>query len=460
MKTVVTAIWTSLAVAFGAAHSSAHAQAPIPQPAPAVPTGTLQGEREITQTARNTLAFDHFRLRPAQADPLVLRLGDGDYFQVRIVNTDPLQFSYAISAIPSEDERTPATRIGPTGDGIPATQLQETAVTMRHNKAFARYRVTIALRSDLQLPVKPREPVTGADPRLLEEQKVPKLYPAVFDVWVETKPGFETSFTGGVAFSGLVSPKFFIRTDNKGTADAADDTKTVEEDREARDGFKPDTVAVANFRHPEKLLGLELAVGVGLNNDADPRFFFGPSYFLGSNLLLTAGWSGGRVDRLPSGQELGRPPINGDNTLTTLEKKFEHSFFVGLAFSFIPKSEDNFKGGFAAAQKPAAEGGTPQAAPQQPAANVPNNAATGKFVANDKSVATVEELTAKSALITLPNKPATTFAIEGTAFNGSINGVATACSFKRGATAEGNVVTLRCLEGEKEVFLGTQAVKQ
>ena len=72
----------------------------------------------------------------------------------------------------------------------------------------------------------------------------------------------------------------------------------------------------------------------------------------------------------------------------------------------------------------------------------------------------MKELTAKSAVITLPNKPATTFAIEGTAFNGTINGAATACSFKRGATAEGNVVTLRCSEGEKEVFLGTQAVKQ
>jgi hypothetical protein len=432
---------------------------PIPPTRGVEPTG----ERAVRQTGLNTLAFDHYHLQPAQSDPLVLRLSDGAYFQVRIVNTDSTQFSYTISAVP--DEPTPATTTGATADGIIATRMEQTSVTMRHSSVFARYRVAIALRSDLKLPVKtPPQTGTGAAPGPVDKRTAEglKLYPAVFDVWVETKPGFEVSFTGGVAFTGHVSPKFFVKTDNNGTPETDDDTKTVEEDRNARDGFRPDTIAMANFRHPEKLAGIGLAVGVGLNNDADPRFFFGPSYFLGRNLLLTTGWSGGRVDRVPNGQELGKAPINGDNTLTTLDKKFEHAFFVGLAFSFIPKSEDNFKGAFGATQKPApASPPKEEATTNQPAsgANVSDNAAEGEYMATDAMLAKVEKLSDKSADITLPGKKATTFAKEGTAFAGVVDGVKIACSFEAGATADGKVVTLTCRSGDKELFLGQQSIK-
>lgn len=466
MKTLAVVL-TSLALGIGAANPFAQApqppaaatDAPTLQPTAPVPTALPPGERAVRQTPLNTVSFDHYHLQPAQSDPLVLRIADGHYFQVRIVNTDATQFSYTISAVPDED--TPTTRTGPTGDGIAATRMEETSVTMRHSKAFARYRVSIALRSDLTLPVKPAPQTgTGADPEAVDRdrKKTLKLYPAVFDVWIDTKPGFEVTFTGGVAFSGHVSPKFFVNTDDKGTADEQDDVKTVEEDRDARDRFRPDTVAIANFRHPEKLAGLGLAVGVGLNNDADPRFFFGPSYFLGRNLLLTAGWSGGRIDRLPNGQELGQAPINGDNTLNTLDKKFEHAFFVGLAFSFIDKSQDNFKGAFGAAQKPA-----PAAPPKEEAGtNVAgraegsgsDSARAGNYAASDGPVANVADVSEKSAAITLPGQTKTTFVKDLTAFIGTVESARIACIFKAGVTADGETVTLRCVEGDKEKFFG------
>ena len=258
--------------------SSAELGAQPLQPPAASNIPAPEGRRAFAQTAANTLVFDHYHLQPAQAHPMVLRLADGEYFQVRITGTDSTQFHYTISAVPDED--LPSSPLGATGPGIPATRLGQTTVTMRHYQAFARYRVKIAPRPDLATATPPAGPsdrvgaAPGAQPpgagRVI-------LYPAVFDVWVETKPGFEVTFTGGAVFSGLRSRRYGIRTDTRGTADAADDVKTVEEDPDARDDFWPDTVAIANFRHPEKFRGVGLAAGVGLNNDAEPRFFMGPS---------------------------------------------------------------------------------------------------------------------------------------------------------------------------------------
>jgi hypothetical protein len=405
----------------------------------------------LIQTAGNTVVFDHYHLQPRQSDPLVLRLADGDYFQVRIVNTDTTQFNYRISAVP--DEETPTTSTGATGSGVAATRLGETTVTMRHGEAFARYRVTIALRADLAQAAAP--PPGGRQAGGVSERTM--LFPAVFDVWVQTKPGFEVSFTGGVTFSGLTSPKFFIKTDDRGTPDTADDVKTVEEDRDASDKFRPDTVAMANFRHPEKLAGIGIAVGVGLNNEADPRFFVGPSYFLGRNLLLTGGWSGGRVDRLPNGQELGETPINGDNTLTTLDTRFQHAFFVGLAFSFIPKAEDNFKGAFAAAQKTAAPAAASEAAgssapPPQPAVTPE----PGEYKARDGRVATVGKLAGDQLPITLPGEQETNFTVKGAVSSVTVKDVTTSCSFSRPASAAGPVLTITCTRADKEIFRGEQ----
>ena len=428
------------------------------QPSGALKSPEPQGRRAIPQTAANTLTFDHFNLQPAQADPMVLRLADGEYFQVRIINTDNTLFTYSISAVP--DEETPQTMLGPTGAGVVVTRFVETAVTMRHSEAFARYRVRISLRTDLAPaapPSVPRDQV-GASPTAKtpsEKAKELVLYPSVFDVWVETKPGFEVTFTGGAVFSGLRSPRYHIKTDTLGTNDTADDLRTVEEDPDAKDDFWPDTVAVANFRHPEKLRGLGLAAGVGLNNNADPRFFLGPSYFFGRNLLLTAGWLGGTVDRLPTGQQVGQAPINGDNTLTTLPKRFKNTFYVGFAFSFIPKAEENFKGAFGATQKtgapPAEETETEE---PEGTAGVSAAAASGEYSSTEGQKAAVTAVGDDSVAVTLPGETPITMKGDGSVYTGASGGVDTSCSFE--LSTDKKTMTMTCLRDTKPLFKGTK----
>ena len=434
--------------------------AQIPQPSPPLQSPAPQGERAFRQAATNTIAFDHFNLQPAQPDPMVLRLADGDYFQVRIVNTDNTLFTYSISAVP--DEETPQTTTGPTGAGLAVTRFVETAVTMRHSEAFARYRVKIAVRADLaggtgrQTGGDRVGAGRGADPSA--PTTAPMLYPATFDVWVQTKPGFEVTFTGGAVFSGLRSPRFHLKTDTRGTPAAEDDLKTVEEDSDARDDFWPDTVAVANFRHPEKVGGLGIAAGVGLNNNADPRFFLGPSLFLGRNLLLTVGWLGGPVDRLPTGQRLGEAPVNGDNTLTSLPKRFKNTFYVGFAFSFIPKAEDNFKGAFGATQKagppakPEADAAGRETAP--PATGVTASTAAGEYVSSDKQKAAVKAAGDNRIAVTLPGAAEIAMEGKGSVYTGTAAGVSTSCSFEIGDDKK--TVTMTCLQSGKPLFTGVK----
>jgi hypothetical protein len=183
------------------------------------------------------------------------------------------------------------------------------------------------------------------------------LYSTYFDLWVETRPEWTADFSGGIAFTGLRERAFFIQT--------VGDNKTVEEDVEARASFRPDIIALVNVRHPD-WKGLGAAFGVGLNNDADPRYFLGVSYLFGGKFIFNGGWAGGKVNELPVGQQLHQPPINGDNTLTTPAARFRHAAYVGLGFTFINR-ENEFKAAFAATQQTTAEEGAPE---EPPAADV------------------------------------------------------------------------------------------
>jgi hypothetical protein len=352
---------------------------------------TPRGEAAVPATGVNTLWYDHYRLKAVCDRPMVLAAEDGEFFQVVIKNTDTTQFEYTITAVP--DQEVPTSTSGATGVGVPAIPWAETSLTMRHSKIFSRYRVTIGLRSDLATTAGTKAPTArdaagaapGASRRAQREGKESLLYPVKFDVWVKTKATFEVAFTGGAAFNSLRSPHYFVRTDDHGTSDTKDDTKTVEEDLTAKDKFRPDTIAVANLRFPDKYKGFGLAFGVGLNNDSDPRYFFGPSYFFGRHFLLHAGWAGGRIDRLPDGQVIGKPPIHGDDTLSSLPKRFAHAFYVGVSFGFVPGSEDAFKGAFGSAQKTAKPGAEKQPEAPESAAAVDPMRYSGTYEAVDKA---------------------------------------------------------------------------
>ena len=321
----------------------------------------VQEQVLLKETAHNTLVFDHYRLSATRKGPHVLSVKDGGYLQVRFICTDPTKFNYTITA--NTDAEQKIGRQGVNGERVETRDLSRPAsVTMRHSKLFTRYRVEISLRDDLKSAA-PRVGIPGGEtgggrePGRPGRGKAPDgtftLYSTFFDLWVETAPEWTVDFSGGVAFTGLRNREYFIKTDTKDTPDTADDVKTVEEDVEARASFRPDIIALANVRHP-RMKGLGATFGVGLNNDADPRYFLGASYLLGGKFIFSAGWAGGKVNELPVGQELHKAPINGDNTLTTLAGRFRHAFYFGVGFTFINR-EPQFAAAFAAAQTTADE---------------------------------------------------------------------------------------------------------
>jgi hypothetical protein len=330
--------------------------AAMAQPAPPCAKDTLPPPGTgipILETPHNTLVFNHYALSAAVKGPHVLAVRDGGYFQIRFICTDPTKFNYRITANTDEQQKVAGQNV--TGERIDTKDLSSPAsVTMRHSKLFTRYRVEISLRDDLKsapLAVSGRSQEAGGGnaPAQKHQEEAFTLYSTYFDLWVETLPEWTVDFSGGIAFTGLRSREYFVKTDTKNTDDADDDVKTVEEDAGARASFRPDIIALANVRHP-RMRGLGAVFGVGLNNDADPRYFLGVSYLLGGKFIFNAGWAGGKVNELPVGQELHKAPINGDNTLTTPSARFRQAFYFGLGFTFINR-EDEFKGAFAAAQK-------------------------------------------------------------------------------------------------------------
>jgi hypothetical protein len=339
---------------------------------------------------------------------------------------------------------------------------------MQHAEKFDRYRVTIALRSDLAAaPGPPRvtgEKAGGSDPSRGTAAPVPELFPVTFDVWVKTKRGLEVSFMGGAAFSGLRSKRYYTKTDPHGTADTKDDTKTVEEAEDAKDGFRPDIIAVTNLRFPDWLKGFGLAFGVGMNNDSDPRFFFGPSYLFGRHVLLHAGWAGGQVDRLPNGQATGVAPIGGDDALSALPKRFAHAFYASVSFGFVPDSEKNFKSAFAGSQKPAKPADPEPAKPDAgPGPKVDLTKVAGDYVGDDDKNAKAKAVLAGTKpedfvlTVTITSAAGVKTELKDLKHAG---GVAFANAEKNSCAAatKSGKQTLQCLGAdEKVLFKGTKA---
>jgi hypothetical protein len=170
-------------------------------------------------------------------------------------------------------------------------------------------------------------------------------FPYTFPVWVETS-GVQLSFSTGLGFSDLANHRFFIKTDDQNTKDTNDDTQTVGRDRNGEDAFRPDMMAFATLHSPtlkswNRYLGF--TVGLGIGDDSSPRYFTGFSLVLSRRMVLSVGATGAQVKRLPAGQELGKAPINGANTLNQLDSGFKLG--GGLSFSLrVGKEREKFLG--------------------------------------------------------------------------------------------------------------------
>jgi hypothetical protein len=319
------------------------------------------------------LRFNHHRLEvsvPAK-DPgreqLVLEVADGGYFTVRIEETDPRLFTYTVTGIPEDPKKGQPAQWKPGASVVTKEgDLRTVLLTMRHSRLFRQYRVEVAATAPAgedaltdRVTTKMFDAdraLTWAERRMVQEEKdklraagVVTLYSVSFDIWVETKQEWTLTVNGGVAFSNLTGEKFFIETDTKGTADPADDTQTVQRDKDAEDDFRPDVVVLAHLGY-ERWHGFGPVFGFGIGENSEARYFLGAALPLGRQFIFSAGWSGGRVDTLPAGQVLGAEPVAGANTLSSLGTRFANGFYVGLSFGFVDR-RDAFDGVFKAEAK-------------------------------------------------------------------------------------------------------------
>lgn len=326
------------------------------------------------------LTFDHYKLTIVDSpgkQPLVLTVKDGEHFAVKVIETDNRLFNYTITADTAAQPQATTTTVdsgSATTDSLTGPH-SSAIVPMIHSSHFVRYRFQISLKTTTPNGIpeaKPKGAETGGAVGGQEGPTVKEppfaLYATSFDVWVKTKQDFQVSFNGGVAFSNLRDHKYFIKTAPP-TSPTAVAVKTVEEDTSAQDQFRPDVVIFANVRNPGRLYGVGMSFGFGIGDSSNPRYFVGPSWIFGKNFILNAGWTGGKVAVLPTGQAISQPPVNGDNTLNQLGSRFQNGFYAGIGFVFDAKQQTDFLGPLAAGQS-SQDSSKPQdkAAPALPAA--------------------------------------------------------------------------------------------
>ncbi len=131
--------------------------------------------------------------------------------------------------------------------------------------------------------------------------------------------GWRTDIQVGLAGSGLVSPEFFLDTGEDGV-------KRVRQDREAEDDVAFGFASFATV-YRDNWRGTGLSLGLGLNEN-DLSVMIGPTVRLGNRAAITAGYSWGRVNRLPTGVSVG-DAFEQDNL--TLQKATRGDWFFSIS---------------------------------------------------------------------------------------------------------------------------------
>jgi hypothetical protein len=316
--------------------------------------GFGNGRPEIRPDAKNTFVFNHERLRSEFNEHYVLSADHGAYFQVLFKCTAPEFFDYSISGDPAVQPESASANVGPESVVV-AHRLTTRGITMRHDERFLKYRVKAKIRAGMvktpgaasspppppppqpeAVPPPPPPPTGGVRSQTGDATPPPEeheLFSVEFDLWVVTRPDWKLGIIAGVARSSLVDRKYAIETDSSGA-------KIFVEDN-TQDQFHLDTMALANVYYSRgflKTLSPGLAFGIGTSGTTT-RFFFGPSVVVGRFFVLHGGWALGTVAAPPAGQELGKPPVNGDNTLNSLGSQTISKGYFGIGFTWIDRRD-------------------------------------------------------------------------------------------------------------------------
>ena len=326
--------------------------------------------------AEESLQFDHWTNKDATSRVAV---PVGEYFGITVENTCP-KFTLIPEEVPeiaSGPQPAPAIPGKVTFDEVFDCVAAAQSVKVSNRQADVNQRVRVVEVDKTTAPVRVFKPgdglagKTAADVRtqvearlnlipelarapnrrafdigVLEKElkdlgEVKDLKPVTYDVYVE-ESGFIYEFGAGFFRSSLTDPRFAI--------DPA--TTTVMRNSSAEDDFANGVLSLVHmsYRGQRKLLEhFALSFGLGSRDGGDLDMFAGVSLRLGRVGFITFGQNFGKVERLPTGQQIGAAPIN-DNALSDLPTRNDSATFLAWTFPFLGNARAALEGPFEEAQ--------------------------------------------------------------------------------------------------------------
>lgn len=150
--------------------------------------------------------------------------------------------------------------------------------------------------------------------------------------------------SGGFTISSVTDPRYAV-IDDPGSVTTPPGSIVVQNgaaEDEYNLGFAG-FVHVHNRKWRWKDISIAPTFGIGVGDQNTLSGFAGVGFGAGNIGYINVGWNWRQVDRLPTGQQLGAPPIS-DNVLSDIPKRVDDGWFIGFSFRFMSPGESFFTG--------------------------------------------------------------------------------------------------------------------
>jgi hypothetical protein len=333
--------------------------------------GVFAGGAHAQTTAQ--IEFDHWEQNENRTYNLPVAVGS--FFEVRVLQTCE-RFEIGVVAVPAAEQAARAraggvdpftAAVGCVIQTAPQTQLVPHAsdavggydilITRTDNRAepiravkLAADKTVTELAADMRdrfamlFPELVDNPGRASDDQLNEKfgsfGTFKTLNNVRLHVHIAPAEDWVLAFAGGFSLTDLTDPQFAVV--------GSPGNQVVIRDMQAEDRAEPGLMAFVHLTPTTPKWGKKFALsfGLGLTNDNEPSYYFGPSWRLGANGYITAGMNWHEVARLPNGQELGAPPMDA-NVLNNLETRMENGAFIAWTFPFLGTGKAAFEKPFA-----------------------------------------------------------------------------------------------------------------
>lgn len=272
------------------------------------PTGDPNQEQIKKQDPKKAVMLDY---DTGIMSPVgVLELKPGEEFLVKIaLDSDRKNFSISIvgEAKRADQDSREASLV--KGDLV--------EVSVFHNSLYEYYQVTVTRNSD----------------------HISKTWtiPVITLKW-------SISFSGGASFSpnllglGFNNPVYYLEPgvrkemNEKGEVTKTDNGFFIKRDTEKEDDLNANLVTMIHVIHP-KWCWVPVSLGIGINSDANTRFYLGTGLRLGEEFYLIGGFACAPIKRLPDNLKDDDFSMDG-NALANLPTKNKFGIFLSVSYSF------------------------------------------------------------------------------------------------------------------------------